>query len=667
MQAHYDKVFSAEGGIVGGSTITVRDSNGALAILYADNGVSRKSNPFLAGDDGEYNFYAFNGTYSIEIAKDGYVTETQTGVVLFDPLDLNGFSGSLAFARETFAPGAGDTEVVLQTINVTPGVGTVSVYIDGLYQTPGVDFAEGLDGKTLTFVSKFAGTEQVAVFVGKTVTSGFSSEQVSFIQNGAGAVPRSITAKMQEIVSVTDFGATGDGVTDDTAACQAAIDHVATLGGGTVYFPAGKYWISATLTAWSSPVHLVGAGVSATELLAVHITGPVISIKYYYSGVRAMSLIGWGARFGAINTSGVGVYFQLDSEIARDGIGQYVEDAIIQWQPSHAIHCESQGFRAENIRIIKCGGHGIYGDSPDPVHPFGFSELKNLQITDTGGHAICAGVNAATFRLVLDNVDAWNNAYNPTVRRGLHAIWLRGENIAVRHCGIAGYWNDQSQSNVDCLYINGRSPHVENNRFLQPRLHCVVLGPNSHGARVIDNHIVGTLYAVTLDTAVLIESGCVGALVKWGFPAWVTSPATLSTPNSGTLSEIYNIPLQGYRSAIARAQVADDTVKTYTLRGDAGAAWGVVLLGFNSSFSEACLIAWRAGDASAYCALLSSATHVNTTTGVLVGTTGTDGKLTISVSTTGTPILYIENRRGAPIDMMPTFLSIGRGEVAGVT
>lgn len=44
--------------------------------------------------------------------------------------------------------------------------------------------------------------------------------------------------------SVRAFGATGDGITDDTAAIQAAIN----AAGGTVYFPSGIYAISATLT-----------------------------------------------------------------------------------------------------------------------------------------------------------------------------------------------------------------------------------------------------------------------------------------------------------------------------------------------------------------------------------------------------------------------------------
>ena len=58
---------------------------------------------------------------------------------------------------------------------------------------------------------------------------------------GAAAVARTLANRFADVVNVKDFGAVGDGVTDDTAAIQAALDF-----GGTIHFPDGVY-ISETL------------------------------------------------------------------------------------------------------------------------------------------------------------------------------------------------------------------------------------------------------------------------------------------------------------------------------------------------------------------------------------------------------------------------------------
>src|SRR5512138_2474280 len=75
---------------------------------------------------------------------------------------------------------------------------------------------------------------------------------------------------LADVVSVKDFGAVGDGVTDDTAAIQAALDAIAARGGGTVLLPAGVFIVSPSGgTRWlrvGSDTTVQGAGDTATTV-----------------------------------------------------------------------------------------------------------------------------------------------------------------------------------------------------------------------------------------------------------------------------------------------------------------------------------------------------------------------------------------------------------------
>jgi hypothetical protein len=77
--------------------------------------------------------------------------------------------------------------------------------------------------------------------------------------NLTGAVGRTVHQKLQEIVSVKDFGATGDGTTDDTAAIQLALNAGQN---GAVFFPTGTYKVSSALTV-NSFTHVFGSGYNA--------------------------------------------------------------------------------------------------------------------------------------------------------------------------------------------------------------------------------------------------------------------------------------------------------------------------------------------------------------------------------------------------------------------
>jgi hypothetical protein len=79
-----------------------------------------------------------------------------------------------------------------------------------------------------------------------------TSEQVTFLASGAGALQRTVLDKLRDAVSVKDFGAVGDGVADDTAAIQAAITYAASTINGAigmeVFLPTGTYLISSRIT-----------------------------------------------------------------------------------------------------------------------------------------------------------------------------------------------------------------------------------------------------------------------------------------------------------------------------------------------------------------------------------------------------------------------------------
>lgn len=78
-----------------------------------------------------------------------------------------------------------------------------------------------------------------------------------FTASGTGATTRTNTDKHSDIVSIKDFGAVGDGITDDTVAIQNALS-----ASNSIYIPNGSYLIVATIELTSDQT-LTGAGQSA--------------------------------------------------------------------------------------------------------------------------------------------------------------------------------------------------------------------------------------------------------------------------------------------------------------------------------------------------------------------------------------------------------------------
>lgn len=150
------------------------------------------------------------------------------------------------------------------------------------------------------------------------------SSGVGFIQSGTGAVAMTVQSKLRESVSVKDFGAKGDGVTDDTAAIQTAVDAVS-----NIFIPAGDYKITAPITLRSN-VAVVGGGRDVTNIK------PATSGTAAFTGVNCteVEITGLSIVYPSSGTvGGVGVeiktgfyWFLEDISIHNAYIGVSIQD-----------------------------------------------------------------------------------------------------------------------------------------------------------------------------------------------------------------------------------------------------------------------------------------------------------------------------------------------------
>ena len=183
-------------------------------------------------------------------------------------------------------------------------------------------------------------------------------------------------------VSVKDYGALGDGVTDDTTAIKNAMSAVNSNNGGIVYFPAGTY-ITGNQTLYAN-MSLLGSGIGATTLrlkagantdllsaqtssinLSAALYTGIVGTLYNFS-VQNMTLDGNKAN----QTSGTsyplrfyGYNFTIrDIEV----LNGYTGGVLTDWNGSSEIASPSDDMESliENSKIHDCNGIGLQMGGP---------------------------------------------------------------------------------------------------------------------------------------------------------------------------------------------------------------------------------------------------------------------------------------------------------------
>jgi hypothetical protein len=184
---------------------------------------------------------------------------------------------------------------------------------------------------------------------------------ITYDPAGTGAVATTVQTKLRENVSVRDFGAVGDNVTNDTDAIQLAIN--ATPTGGLLYFPAGYTYYCAsrlvvnkamTISAYGATIRFNGTRSGGYQNDAISITASNVKILGgTWKEVAPTSNVGdYGITFYGVENNSVTPPTYIENVGIQDA-------TIVDWQGESIVFRMCQNFYVVNCDISNIGYSGV--------------------------------------------------------------------------------------------------------------------------------------------------------------------------------------------------------------------------------------------------------------------------------------------------------------------
>ena len=276
------------------------------------------------------NGYAYrNGTPALLYTGGEFsitIRNKRNEFVLYSPVGY-GFDPGSVSASVTKNDFIGDGVEVDFAISATPTtILATNVFINGVYQEKD---SYSLLGNVITFSVAPPLNSSIEILTNQTgVINTGNATDITYTAGFPGAVQQTVQTKLEQYVSVKDFGAVGDGVTDDTAAIQAALN--ATIGGvlnlvaGETYLVSSPLDVNGSIDGHGASI-LGQIQVSAGDVIIrdVNVVSPAAVYGVYIKGLST-------ARIANVQLLNVGVSFSGGTPGLRLGVlAQYVDSLVI--------------------------------------------------------------------------------------------------------------------------------------------------------------------------------------------------------------------------------------------------------------------------------------------------------------------------------------------------
>ena len=335
------------------------------------------------------NGYAYrNGTPALIYTAGEFsitIRNKRQEFVLYSPVGY-GFDPAAVSASVVKNDFTGDGVEVDFVLSASPStILATNVFINGVYQEKD---SYTLSGNTITFSIAPPLNSSIEIMTNETgIINAGNATAISYTASLAGATAQTVQTKLEQYVSVKDFGAVGDGVADDTAAIQAAID---TERG--VFLPKGTYLVTSSLTITYNGARLYGEDQYDTIIKAPTNSDFTI-LKIGVAG-------GTYGQYGNVTLDN----FRIDGSRSSGSPSTNSKGIETLW----AAH-----IRMNNVRVTNTRGYGV------EFYTGGYSSITNCNFTAHGITGLYLNGVSSTDAITSTLVQSCQISSNGTY--GIHA------------------------------------------------------------------------------------------------------------------------------------------------------------------------------------------------------------------------------------------------------